>query len=48
MTLRMLAPQALGLRDGFVVGHRRSMARSHVNAQRRHGEWAAPSAALDD
>jgi hypothetical protein len=28
MTLRMFAPQALGLRDGFVVGHGWSIARS--------------------
>ena len=33
MTLRMFAPQAPGLRDGFVVRHGRSIARSHVEAQ---------------
>jgi hypothetical protein len=33
VTLRMFAPQALGLRDGLVVGHGRSIARSHVKAQ---------------
>jgi hypothetical protein len=30
MTLRMFAPQTLGLRDGFVVRHGRSIARSRV------------------
>jgi hypothetical protein len=47
MTLGMFAPQALGLRDGVVVGHGRSIARSHVKAQ-RPGEWVAQSAALDE
>ena len=34
MTLRMLAPQTLGLCDGLVVRHGRSIARSHAKAQR--------------
>ena len=33
VTLRMFAPQALGLRDRLVVGHGRSIARSHVKPQ---------------
>ena len=33
VALRMFAPQALGLRDRLVVGHGRSIARSHVKAQ---------------
>ena len=41
MTLRMFAPQALGLRDGLVVGHGRSIARSHVEAQRPWGRGGA-------
>ena len=33
VTLRMFAPKALGLRDRLVVGHGRSIGRSHAKPQ---------------